>query len=81
MISEWNEPGPTSAIEHEANPGLISHFMKHWLLEIAQRAMVEGRTREAQDGSSRLGTKINQLACQLGVEVIYCRARDTWVTD
>jgi homospermidine synthase len=41
MIATWSEPGPTAVIEHGANPGLISHFTKHALLEIAQRALVE----------------------------------------
>src|SRR5215469_11212187 len=41
MISNWSEPGPTAVIEHGANPGLISHFTKHALLEIADRALAE----------------------------------------
>lgn len=36
MISTWSEPGPTAVVEHGSNPGLISHFTKHALLEIAQ---------------------------------------------
>ena len=39
LVASWKEPGPTAVIEHGANPGLISHFTKHALLDIAERAM------------------------------------------
>ena len=35
MTASWNEAGPTAVLEHGANPGLISHFTKHALLDIA----------------------------------------------
>src|SRR5262245_46036139 len=38
MVAGWKEPGPTAVIEHGANPGLISHFTKQGLLDIAERA-------------------------------------------
>src|SRR5580693_7938112 len=41
MIASWTEPGPTAVIEHGANPGLISHFTKQGLLDIAGRALAE----------------------------------------
>ena len=37
----WKEPGPTAVIEHGANPGLISHFTKHALLDIAEQALAD----------------------------------------
>ncbi len=48
MISNWSEPGPTAVIEHGANPGLISHFTKHALLDIADRALAEKKFSEPQ---------------------------------
>src|SRR5262245_45728279 len=39
MIAGWRDPGPTAVLEHGANPGLISHFTKHALLDIAQQAL------------------------------------------
>src|SRR5271166_4982658 len=39
MTASWTEPGPTAVLEHGANPGLISHFTKHALLDIAQHAL------------------------------------------
>ena len=48
MISKWSEPGPTVVVEHGANPGLISHFTKQGLLDIAERARAEGKVSGAQ---------------------------------
>lgn len=41
MIARWSEPGPTAVVEHGANPGLISHFTKHALLDIARQALAD----------------------------------------
>src|SRR5215469_9859439 len=48
MIAKWSEPGPTAVLEHGANPGLISHFTKHALLEIADRAITEKKFSNTQ---------------------------------
>ena len=53
MISRWSEPGPTAVIEHGANPGLISHFTKHALLDIAQQALADHKFSGAQRGQDR----------------------------
>lgn len=84
MISKWSEPGPTAVLEHGANPGLISHFTKHALLEIAQRALAENKFSGAQQEQVAHHAKaqnFNHLAQQLGVKVIHCSERDTQITD
>ena len=84
MISEWSEPGPTAVIEHGANPGLISHFTKQALLDIAQRALAEDKFSGAQREKVAHHAKarnFNHLAHQLGVKVIHCSERDTQITD
>ena len=48
MIAKWSEPGPTAVIEHGANPGLISHFTKQALLDIAQQALADKKFSGAQ---------------------------------
>ena len=48
MIAKWSEPGPTAVIEHGANPGLISHFTKQALLDIAEKALAEKKFSGAQ---------------------------------
>jgi homospermidine synthase len=84
MISTWSEPGPTAVIEHGANPGLISHFTKHALLDIAQKVLAENKSGEAQSEIIAHHAKAqnsNHLAQQLGVKVIHCSERDTQITD
>src|SRR5215472_11065470 len=84
MIAKWKEPGPTAVLEHGANPGLISHFTKHALLEIADRALAERKFAGAQAEKISHHVKareFNRLAHQLGVKVIHCSERDTQITD
>ena len=84
MISRWGETGPTAVIEHGANPGLISHFTKHALLEIAQRALAENKLSGPQAEKVAHHAKIgafNHLAQGLSVKVIHCSERDTQITN
>jgi len=84
MIAGWSEPGPTAVIEHGANPGLISHFTKHALLDIAERALADKKFSEAQSETiahHATERNFNHLAQQLGVKVIHCSERDTQITD
>jgi homospermidine synthase len=83
MISRWGETGPTAVIEHGANPGLISHFTKHALLEIAQRALAENKLSGPQAEKVAHHAKVgafNHLAQGQGVKVIHCSERDTQIT-
>jgi homospermidine synthase len=84
MISRWRELGPTAVIEHGADPGLISHFTKHALFEIAQQALADKKFSEAQGEKIAHYAKagnFNHLAHDLGVKVIHCSERDTQITD
>ncbi len=84
MISKWSEPGPTAVIEHGANPGLISHFTKFALLDIAQHALADKKFSQAQSESIAHHAKaqnFNHLARLLEVKVIHCSERDTQITD
>ncbi len=62
MRARWTEPGPTAILEHGANPGLISHFTKHALLEIGQRVIedkkVAGEDRRNCSNSLPTGSSI-----------------------
>ncbi len=80
----WKEPGPTAILEHGANPGLISHFTKQGLIDIATAALSEGKAkgRAAQVIRQHLDSKsFNLLAQALGVRVIHCSERDTQLTS
>lgn len=84
MTAAWKTPGPTAVLEHGANPGLISHWTKRGLLDIAARALAEkrfkgARAEEIADLAKRQA--FNRLAWKLGVKVIHCSERDTQVSD
>ncbi len=84
MTSGWKQPGATAVIEHGANPGLISHFTKHALLDIAEHALEDKKlTGAAADEVRQLAKDrtFNKLAMKLGVKVIHCSERDTQISD
>jgi homospermidine synthase len=84
MIAGWSEPGPTAVIEHGANPGLISHFTKHGLLDIAERSLADKKFTGAQAekiGHHAKALEFNHLAQELGVKVIHCSERDTQISN
>ena len=84
MYGKWKQKGATAVVEHGANPGLISHFTKQGLLDIAAAALgekkVKGRKAETLKGLVA-SQKFNYLARELGVKVIHCSERDTQITD
>jgi homospermidine synthase len=84
LTSRWTEPGPTAVLEHGANPGLISHFTKQGLLDIARQALADKRFTGAEAERIAQYAKdlaFNHLAHQLGVKVIHCSERDTQITN
>jgi homospermidine synthase len=84
LTSSWTEPGPTAVLEHGANPGLISHFTKQGLLDIAHQAIADKKFSGVQAERIAQHAKdlgFNRLAHQLGVKVIHCSERDTQITN
>ncbi|MBI1902404.1 MAG: homospermidine synthase [Planctomycetia bacterium] len=84
MISRWPKPGPSAVLEHGANPGLISHFTKQALLDIAAKLDDDGKLAGKSGDEIRQlakNQKFNLLAMKLGVKVIHCSERDTQVSD
>ncbi|MCP6768980.1 hypothetical protein NL529_29465, partial [Klebsiella pneumoniae] len=41
LMKSWATPGPTAILEHGANPGLVSHFTKRALRDIAEKLQAE----------------------------------------
>jgi homospermidine synthase len=84
MVAKWKAKGATAVIEHGANPGLISHFTKQGLIDIAG-AMVADKKAKGRKAETlgRLVSegRFNLLARELGVKVIHCSERDTQITD
>jgi homospermidine synthase len=63
---------PTALLTHGANPGLVSHWVKQALLDIAQSCQPEKTRPQDRDGWAR-------LAQRLGVRVIHIAERDTQI--
>jgi len=62
--------GPTAVLTHGANPGLVSHFVKQALLNLARDTGVDTTVPTDRAGWAR-------LAQGLGVKVIHIAERDT----
>ena len=43
MKAKWTKTGATAIVEHGANPGLVSHLVKKSLVDIATRALKDGK--------------------------------------
>ena len=66
--------GPTAVLTHGANPGLVSHFVKEALLNVARDTGHKVRTPR-----DRIGWAL--LARDLGVKVMHIAERDTQVAE
>lgn len=84
MVSKWNGDSATAVVDHGANPGLISHFTKQGLVDIAGKAVkdkavpkesVKALERYLQDDD------FAHMAMELGVKAIHCSERDTQIAD
>jgi homospermidine synthase len=74
-----NHPnGPTAVICHGANPGLISHFAKAALLEMAKRVDTVNGAPQAPMPTNR--KEWAALAQRLGIKVMHVAERDTQVS-
>ena len=65
---------PTAVLTHGANPGLVSHFVKQALLNVAGDTGVEA-------GSPKTRAEWADLAQRVGVKVIHIAERDTQVSS
>lgn len=84
MVSKWNDGSITAVLDHGANPGLISHFTKRGLTDIAKKAIRDKSTSKKDIKLLRrfLHEKdFPRLAMELGVKVIHCSERDTQITN
>ncbi len=72
-LRQGNARAPTAVITHGANPGLVSHFVKQALLNIAADTGVKTDTPANREEWGRLAQK-------LGVKVIHIAERDTQIS-
>nr|WP_321498323.1 saccharopine dehydrogenase C-terminal domain-containing protein [uncultured Methanolobus sp.] len=83
LSRDWKD-APTAVVDHGANPGLITHFVKQGLLDIAQRTCADKKlSPEDEEEIKQLIEKRDfaHLAHKLGVKVIHCSERDTQVAN
>lgn len=80
LTKDWPD-GPTCVVDHGANPGLISHFARQGLFDIARQMIADGIAPDPE----RMETLIRDrnfggLAMETGVKVIHCSERDTQIS-
>ncbi|MGH8600469.1 MAG: homospermidine synthase [Burkholderiales bacterium] len=63
----------TAIPTHGANPGLISHFVKQALINVARDADMDAAPQTREQWA--------RLAMQLGIKVIHCAERDTQIAE
>ena len=87
MIGEWAKKNggknPTAIVDHGANPGLVSHFTKRALIDIAKKILKEKpkdprRLKLEKAITEKDFAKLAQLT---GVKTIHISERDTQITD
>lgn len=83
---EWQKDGkkmPTAIVDHGANPGLVSHFTKQGLIDIAHTLLkqeLQSQRRQAIENSLE-NKDYASLAQALAVKTIHISERDTQLTD
>ena len=80
LTRDW-EDAPTCIVDHGANPGLISHFAKQGLVDIAHR-MIADEIAPEPDRLLELvhAEKCGELAQETGIKVIHCSERDSQIS-
>jgi len=84
-LDSWpdNDKATTAIVDHGANPGLVSHFTKYALIEIAEKILKEKpndpRKKELEKYIKEKG--FAKLAQITGVKIIHISERDTQIAD
>jgi homospermidine synthase len=84
QMARWGDnDGPSAVLDHGANPGLVSHFTKAALHDIADAWLSTGADpgpRRDALASAREQSAWSQLAQALDVKVIHISERDTQIS-
>jgi len=84
MMASWKtRDGATAIVDHGANPGLVSHFTKVALLDIAKKILEEKPKDPRRSGLEQALKEKNfaKLAQITGVKTIHVSERDSQITD
>ncbi|KKP24398.1 MAG: Homospermidine synthase [candidate division TM6 bacterium GW2011_GWF2_28_16] len=84
MAEKWGDKkGTTAIVDHGANPGLVSHFTKKALIDIANK-IFEKKPKDKRIKDLKkfiLEKNFAKLAQLLDVKVIHVSERDSQITD
>jgi homospermidine synthase len=83
-LNSRRTPSPTAIMDHGANPGLVNHFTKRALLEIATTMLEKGPPEFEQliaGAASETEGSFARLSQATGTKVIHISERDTQVSS
>jgi len=84
LLASWGtNDGPSAVLDHGANPGLVSHFTKQALLELAARIVASTPVSPRRTALEAALEKndFRSLARHSRVQVIHISERDTQITN
>lgn len=82
---KWKQNGPTAILDHGCNPGLVSHFVKRGLIDMAEHVLKQADQYLSLNEQDELELAVRtknypQLAYLLGIKTIHISERDTQLT-
>lgn len=82
-LTEGWTSGPTAIVEHGANPGLVSHWVRRALDDIAEYLLdtSQDKALTEQIQSAKTNRSYAELAMSAGVRIIHVSERDTQITS
>ncbi len=82
LKATWpDNKGATAVLEHGANPGLVSHFVKQALGDIASKMLADGLGDRVALEAALASRSYNQLAMLTGTKVVQIAERDTQISS
>lgn len=81
LVATWDTAGPTAMVDHGANPGLVSHFTKQALVDIATKIILEKPSDQRNKALEKALTNKHfaTLAHLTGVKTIHISERDSQI--
>jgi homospermidine synthase len=82
--ASWGGRGPTAIVDHGANPGLVSHWTKVALHDIARTILKNGKADSARAAKLERALSDNdfaRVAMLTGLKVLHISERDTQITN
>jgi len=81
LTKDWKD-STTCIVDHGANPGLISHFVKRGAIDIAEKLIADKKAKDPEKLKTFIKEhKFGELAMEIGIKVIHCSERDTQITN